>query len=172
MFAFRYKAKKGTWGAIESVIYATTKESAFKKVSELGYFDIEIGEPVVPASPQEKRIYTRVDCAFKAIYQVAKTEKQEQKKLVFGMQTLTVTKNISAGGLLMQAKEYLAPGTVLKLTLDLTPEPEAAFECLARVVRVREISLDTEYEIAVYFMDLSDVERSRLSRFLFNYLKR
>lgn len=164
MFAFRYQAKKGPYGSIESIVYATTKESAFKKVSALGYHDIEIGEPMSPASPQEKRIFIRVDRSIELKYKLFKGKITDQENSEFEAEFSTFTANISAGGLLIKTEEYLIPGSVLELSLSL-PEQEA-IKGLARVVRVEEIKPDIEYDVAVYFLDLSDAERSRLNRYL------
>ncbi|MBU2063668.1 MAG: PilZ domain-containing protein [Candidatus Omnitrophica bacterium] len=163
MQAYKYRAKKGPATYIESIVYAKTKESAVDKIKELGYDEIEIlGTVGLPE--EDKRIFMRVDNNVYVKYKIFKIKDADAKNKKFDVELAAVTKNISAGGLLFQATDYLAPGTVIELTLELPQQ--ASIQCLARVARVEEVELDASYEIAVYFLNITDYERARLNRFV------
>lgn len=163
MQAYKYRAKKGPATYIESIVYAKTEKSAVEKIKELGYEEIEILGTV--GMPQEdKRIFMRVDNKVYVKYKIFKSKDAEAKNKKFDVELAAVTKNISAGGILFHGSEYLAPGTVIEIILELPQQTPV--ECLARVARVEEVEADKSYEIAVYFLDITDYERSRLNRFL------
>lgn len=158
MHAYKYKAKKGEDNYIESMIYAKTEESALKKVKELGYEAVEIFDTIFPGE-EDRRLYKRINAEVYVKYKIT------QKEVIFFEPELGVlTKNLSAAGLLFKASEHLAPGTIIELTLILPHQN--SINCLARVTRVEELELESYYDVAVYFLDLSDAERSRLNRFL------
>ena len=77
------------------------------------------------------------------------------------------TKNISAGGILLESAFPLSIGSVIemKLALDLLESP--AVECLARVCRVEKDVDGKHYNIIIYFLDISSADRARIS----NYVK-
>lgn len=77
---------------------------------------------------------------------------------------LSVTENISAGGMLLYVDEPLPVGSILELKLELPSESDS-IECLARVVRI-ETTAEKSYLIAVCFLDLSGAERSRLNKYV------
>ncbi|MCP4650256.1 MAG: Flp pilus assembly complex ATPase component [PVC group bacterium] len=143
----------------------------------------EVEEPVVPAAPAvkkispekikpvkkeidsidpaDRRVFERLDNRVYVRYTFFKTG---QKNAGYEPEQVAVTKNISAGGLLFDTSESLAVGEMVDLTLELPDE--TSVQCLARVIRVEEIVPNKNYEIAVCFLDLPNVERSRLNRFV------
>ncbi|MFH2145103.1 MAG: PilZ domain-containing protein [Candidatus Omnitrophota bacterium] len=161
MHAYRYKAKKGQDKHIESMIYAKTEQSALKKIKELGYDEVEVFDSILPGE-EDRRLYKRISTEVYVKYKII------QKEVVFFEPELGIlTKNLSAAGLLFKASEPLAPGTIVELSLML-PHQKNSIDCLARVTRIEDLELDTYYDVAIYFLDLSDAERSRLNRFLLN----
>lgn len=111
----------------------------------------------------EKRIYRRIDAKINVNYKVFKSHAELEKR-GFSPEQLSITQNISAGGLLFFADEALAVGSVLELELDL-PDGEKTIECLARVVRVEEMARG-RYNIAVCFLDIASAERVRLDKYM------
>jgi hypothetical protein len=81
------------------------------------------------------------------------------------LQELSVTKNISAGGLLFSSTEPLPMGSVLSITIEL-PEEGGPIECLSRVVRIDELEMGKRYDIAVCYLDLTGAQRLRLEKYV------
>ena len=106
----------------------------------------------------ERRIFLRLDHSVNIRYKVVKPAARKTEEF-------TVTRNISAGGLVFAARESFPPGTIFELKIEL-PGEEKPIECLARVVRDEEIEPEKSYEMAVCFLDLSADDRGRLDRFV------
>lgn len=112
-----------------------------------------------------KRAYPRLNSKVNLRYKVLKSE-GELVKRGFTPEELSVTSNISAGGLLFFSDEILAVGSILELNLELPGSSEDAIECLARVARVEETDQERKYGIAVCFLDITGAQRSRLNKFV------
>ncbi len=164
MGAYRYEAKKETGEIIESIIYASSQEEAMEKIKDMGYLPVKIGDMLSPDSVSEKRIYVRLDNRVYVRYKMFKLKTKSADDIDYEPEVAVITKNMSAGGLLLRTSESLALGTIIDLSLEL-PE-ENPVQCLARVVRIEEIVLDRDYEIAVCFLDLPNLERARLNRYV------
>ncbi|MCX5703555.1 MAG: ATPase, T2SS/T4P/T4SS family, partial [Candidatus Omnitrophica bacterium] len=100
----------------------------------------------------EKRAYVRLDSKVNVSYKIIEKEHGLLKRGVTPEQ-LSVTKNISAGGVVFHSDEPLAVSTILELKLEL-PDGLDSIECLAKVVRI-EMTAEKSYYIAVCFLDLS-----------------
>jgi len=164
MPAYKYRAKKAPGEYIESVIYAQSQKEALERIDELGYEEVEIGDVVAPISDLEKRVYVRVNNKVYVKYKVYKGNTDELDKVDFEPEVAGITEDISAGGLCFRTQDYLSIGTVIELTLEL-PEGRS-IKCLARVVRVEAKLASKDYDVAVYFLDLSNTERVRLNRYV------
>ena len=81
------------------------------------------------------------------------------------IEQLSVTKNISAGGLVFAASEPIPIGAVVELKIEL-PAVKEPIECVGRVVRIKEIEAEQIYDIAVCFLDLSGAARQKLVQFV------
>jgi len=160
--AYKYSARKGPGDYIESIVYAESKEQALEKIVQLGYSQVSIGEMLPSSSKTDKRVYVRVDSKVAIKYKTFKGKIQEPDEDDYEPELLATTKNISAGGLLFYADDSLDAGEVIKLTLELPGQNPV--ECLAKVVRSNKVFAKSGYDVAVYFLDLPQVERSRLSR--------
>jgi len=111
-----------------------------------------------------KRAYSRLDNKINLRYRVFKSQKDLVKR-EFAPEHLSVTKNISASGLLFVSNEPLAIGSVLELIIEL-PDTEPPIECLARVVRIEELEEEKNYNIAVCFLDITSAQRVRLDKYV------
>lgn len=151
---------------IEEVIRVTSAEednSTEKNAQSLNinYVKNEIAQP---QNESDKRVYKRLNSKVGLRYKVFETENEFIKRGHIA-EELGTTKDVSAGGLLFVVQEKLAVGSILELSLGL-PAVETPIECLAKVVRVKELREGTGYDIAVCFLDLTSAERMRLDKFV------
>lgn len=108
----------------------------------------------------EKRRYPRVD-----------------KKLPLKLEgekfdVITETENISAAGAYCRIGKYLAPFTMLDISLFLPSKDRAErVDCKGVVVRTEE-NLDKTYSIAIYFSEIKEVDKKKISQYVNYYLKR
>ncbi|MDD5466046.1 MAG: ATPase, T2SS/T4P/T4SS family [Candidatus Omnitrophica bacterium] len=128
----------------------------------LGVFTPESAHP-----PKEsgKRAYQRLNSRVNLRYKLLKSQGDLLKR-GFTPEELSVTSNISAGGLLFFSDEILAVGSILELILELPGGGEDPIECLARVTRVEEMDQEGKYNIAVCFLDITGAQRGRLNKFV------
>jgi len=116
------------------------------------------------SSPQEdKRIYPRISSKVNLRYKIIKTP--EGKLISSFEEKFNLTNNISAGGLAFPSSEYLNPGIILQLKIEL-PDGNPPIESLAKVVWTKEISSRERYEVGVCFLDLTGSERTRLAKYV------
>jgi hypothetical protein len=121
-------------------------------------------EEKVPSSADlERRDYLRLNSKVNISYKIIEKEHNLLKRGIVP-EHLSVTENISAGGVLFYLDEPLPVGSILELKLELPSESDP-IECLARVVRI-EMTAEKGYLIAVCFLDLSGAERSRLNKYV------
>jgi general secretion pathway protein E len=112
----------------------------------------------------DKRIYPRLDAKVNLHYTIFDSQ-EALEKAGFKPEQFSVTKNISAGGVLFFSNEPLPVSAILELKMDL-PDGEEAIDCLARVIRVEEAGEEHLYNIAVCFLDITGAERQRLNKFI------
>jgi hypothetical protein len=111
---------------------------------------------------KEKRIFERLTVNVPIHWKKYSLDKKAEKSPI--TEFATVIHNISVGGLVFLTKEFIAIGSILELRIDLLPENP--MNCLARVVRVEEMEVDSKYSIAVCFLGVSGAERVRLNKFI------
>ncbi len=116
-----------------------------------------------PHEENNKRAYSRLNDEVNLRYKVYKSK--DEFKTGLTSEKLGVTKNISAGGLLIASGESLPVGTVLELNIEL-PDNKEPVECLARIVRVEEAEKAKTYNVAVNFLDLTSAQRVRLNKYI------
>ncbi|MFA5356744.1 MAG: ATPase, T2SS/T4P/T4SS family [Candidatus Omnitrophota bacterium] len=114
----------------------------------------------------DKRAYKRLNDKVNISYKILEKDNALLKRGL-AAEHLSVTKNISAGGVLFFLDEPIAVGSILDLKLEL-PDAAEPIECLVRVVRSDMLG-DKNYDIAVCFLSLSGSERARLDRYVENY---
>lgn len=112
----------------------------------------------------EKRAYIRLDIKVNIRYRIVKSA-EELSKRGFTPENFSVTKNLSAGGLVFVAGESIPIGSIVELKIEI-PTEKKPIECLARVVRVDELQENKSYDIAVCFLDLSGQDRAKLDEFV------
>lgn len=112
----------------------------------------------------EKRAYKRLDSRVNLRYKIFKSQ-AELIKYGFMPEQLSITKNISAGGLLFITSELLQVGSYIELKVEM-PAGEGTVECLARVIRVEEIEEGRSYDTAVCFLDITSAQRAKLDKYV------
>ena len=88
---------------------------------------------------------------------------EELVKKGYRAEQFSVTKDISAGGLLFVSHEPIPVGSILELKIELFNKDEP-IECLARVVRIEEEG--SKYNIAACFLDITGSQRSMLNKYV------
>lgn len=112
----------------------------------------------------DRRTYVRLDSKVNIRYKVFKTPDSLAKKGSAAEQ-FSVTKNISAGGLLFVEDESLSVGTVLEMVIEL-PDGKEPITCLARVVRVEEVRFAKSFDISICFLDITSAQKARLDNYV------
>ena len=116
------------------------------------------------SSPVERRAYIRLSVKANIRFRFIKSPKElSEKKL--SPEQLSVTKNLSAGGLVFTTHELIPVGSILELQIEL-PGAKDPISCLSRVVRVEEVEAEQNYDTAVCFLDLSGSDRAKLNQFV------
>ncbi|MDD5745881.1 MAG: PilZ domain-containing protein [Candidatus Omnitrophica bacterium] len=155
MAAYKYIAKKHGGDSIESIMYAGSEEDARKKIIELGY----IPEGIELINTPDRRIHERLDIAVPVWFGVFKSARP-----VNSFSSQAVTKNISAGGLLIVGHKAMAAGGLLCVRFTLPQMPQS-IECLARVVRCDSLP-GGEVHLAVCFVNITNDERNALNHYI------
>jgi type II secretory ATPase GspE/PulE/Tfp pilus assembly ATPase PilB-like protein len=150
----------------EEVMKATSADTSDQtaKKPEGPYLSAQAQDTQSKTSAQDKRAYPRLNAKINLRYRVFENE-QELIKRGFTPEQLSVTKNISAGGLIFYSQEPLAIGSIIEVIIEL-PGAEEPIESLARVTRVEEIGGSNRYGIAVCFLDITGAQRTSLNRFV------
>jgi type II secretory ATPase GspE/PulE/Tfp pilus assembly ATPase PilB-like protein len=113
----------------------------------------------------DQRIHERIDDQLYVNFKLFKTKVKDSGEIEYEPEMVGVTKNISAGGVLLNSAEDISKGIILDVNIEM-PNNEKKIECLARVIRCTEIIPNKNYEIAICFLDLASSERSRLNRYI------
>ncbi len=117
------------------------------------------------------RVYSRVHQKIPVRYNILHGEEEDPMMLmVKGVEHSTVTRDISAGGLMMITGNRLSVGTVLEIKIHLegTAPP---VECLGKVCRMEENSATNLYNVVAYFLDITSADRVRINTFVKERLK-
>lgn len=131
-----------------------------------------LGQPVISAEntlsetslEHDRRTFIRLPSNINLRYKVFRNE-EELFSRGFRPEEFSLTRNISAGGLLFISREPLVFGSVLELNVDL-PVNQETIQCLARVVRVSESDNKGIFEIGVCFLDLTGAQRAKLEQYV------
>jgi len=113
-----------------------------------------------------KRIYRRLKSKIDIHYKVFNAQDPHAKRLA-APEVNSVTRDISAGGLVFFAEQSFPAGAVLELRIDL-PDTGEPINCLARVIRVDELEENSKYDVAVCFLDLTGGQRRSLDKYVGN----
>jgi len=86
---------------------------------------------------------------------------------------VTETKNISCAGAYCKVDRYVAPFTKVKTTILLSPTKDESkcINCKGVVVRVEKLNnvLEPQYNIAIYFNEISKMSMLKINRFVKNH---
>ncbi len=125
-----------------------------------------VGEGAVSETSlqDERRGFIRLNNSINLRYKVFRTE-EELFGRGFRPEEFSITRNLSAGGLLFISNESLPFGSILELNVDL-PVAQETVQCLSRVVRVSESERKGMFDIAVCFLDLTGAQRAKLEQYV------
>lgn len=115
------------------------------------------------ASASEKRVFKRLNKKVDVHYKVLES-KEGLISRGLTSESLSMSRDISAGGVLFISEKPIALSSVLDIKVEI-PGSDEPIECLAKVVRVEEIEANKSYDIAVCFLDISSGQRSRLNKY-------
>lgn len=155
----------------EEIMNVTTEEKyeMQEKATDAGPQRVTFREQEEPKMAQDgqvypnRRLFMRLDAKIPIQWKIIPKEKipPERKPAV---EFMTLTKNISAGGLFFIARELMPVSAIIELRIDLPDEEPIV--CLARILRVEESEIEGKYKVAVCFLDLSGRDRSRINKFV------
>ncbi|MDD5583897.1 MAG: ATPase, T2SS/T4P/T4SS family [Candidatus Omnitrophica bacterium] len=155
----------------EEVMKVTTLEEEKKREDETSPSAIEKMQStqksgdIASSKSADKRVYSRLNSKVNVRYNIVKSEGDAAHKGLV-LDRFSLTKNISAGGVLFIADEKISIGSIIELHLELPDGNEKPIGCLARVMRIEEMEPERTYAIAVCFLDMTGTERSRLNKFI------
>lgn len=132
-----------------------------------------IGREETPDTSISQRIYKRVEKKVAIRYKIltdksikmategwSPTGKADEEK-----EHATTTKDISAGGALFYADNFIPRTSKMEIKIEL-PDDGSVMMCLARVERVEELKKDAIYSIAVCFLDMARSDRVRIDKYI------
>ncbi|HTZ11320.1 MAG TPA: ATPase, T2SS/T4P/T4SS family [Candidatus Margulisiibacteriota bacterium] len=111
----------------------------------------------------DRRIYSRLDRKLNLRFKVFKSGDKSAKSTL-AQEQLSVTKDISAGGLLFLSSEPIAVDSVVELKVELPGDPRP-IECLARVIRVDTLD-EGSYHIAACFLDMAAADKALINKYI------
>lgn len=76
---------------------------------------------------------------------------------------LSMTKNISAGGILFEVKEKLNMSEVLDLVIDI-PSSDKLIEATGKVVRIEELDSMGRYDVGMEFIEIAKEDMEWLEK--------
>ncbi len=122
-------------------------------------------EVLLAENEYDSRIYKRVQEKIPVRYRILHGEEEDPLTItVKGAEHSTVTKDISAGGVMLISGHHVPEGAILELKIQLK-EKEAPIECLGRVCRIEENKATHLYNIVAYYLDISSKDRVRIEAF-------
>lgn len=122
--------------------------------------------------PSERRIYERLDEELTVYYREIEiqyrllSKKRSRDILENSSEKRAVTKNISAGGLLLLMQENLFIGAILELRFKLPGSSEKMIECLGRIVRIEELPAEDKCLVGIMFLDLPTEDRVVINQYV------
>ena len=112
---------------------------------------------------EERRAFERIKISVSVWHGHAYKSHAELRKEESGPEQFSVTKDISAGGLVFISNEIMPVGSIVEIKIEISHE-SGCIECTARVERAEK--KDDAYEIAVCFLDLTSADRRKLDAFV------
>ncbi len=152
----------------EEVMKVTSADEDSNKKSVEGESTIStaVAEEMQSEQPTSlgSRAYPRLNSKVNVRYKIFDSKEKLARK-GYTPEQLSVTKNISAGGVLFVSHEPPPIGSFLELVIEL-PDGGEPVDCMTKVVRVEEVEAEKTYNIAVCFLDITGSQRVRLNKFV------
>jgi len=155
-----YKVIQGVTSPEEVMRVTSAEENKDDQDSQ----EVVAGSAFETSSQDERRGFIRLNNSINLRYKVFRTE-EELFSRGFRPEEFSITRNLSAGGLLFISSESLPFGSILELNVDL-PVAQETVQCLSRVVRVSESERKGMFDIAVCFLDLTGAQRAKLEQYV------
>jgi len=113
----------------------------------------------------ERRKFVRLDRLVDIVYRKHQTLEKEK---------LTLSRNISIGGICLVVYEKLKESQLLELDLCI-PEEKIPIKALGKVVWVHEyiignVSKDRRYDVGIEFIEISDEDVNKVNKYVFSHL--
>ena len=108
----------------------------------------------------DKRAYERIKKKINIRFKVFKS-KEDLAKSPARPEHMSVTNDISAGGMRFVSSEAMPLGSILEMKIEL-PGEGGPIECLARVVREEEAAEDGVYYVSTCFLDMTTSQKARI----------
>lgn len=129
-------------------------------------------KPAVKADYRQ-RIYPRTSFSVPVKYKLVRRSSELSKTVDYGLEVETVSKNLSASGISFNTEQALAVGAILEVKMQLNGSPDHAIGCLVRVCRVEPTDRlhKAVYNVATYYLDISNEDKKQISHFIEKNLK-
>jgi type IV pilus assembly protein PilB len=138
-------------------IFSKEEEIKIQKIQKRGDWETR--------NQYDSRIYKRSYEPLDIHYRIVKIDtKSPDMLLTDGIEHSAVTEDISAGGVRFKNKGILPIGTIIELKLFIKDEQKRV-ECLAKVCRIEEDSIENIYTIMAYYLDISASDRVMVNRY-------
>ena len=149
----------------EEVFNVTSTEEVVVPKEGLGVSSGTAGKKEDPEMDDlDKRAYERIKKKINMRFKVFKS-KEDLAKRASRPEHMSVTDNISAGGVRFVSDEAMPLGSLLELKIEL-PGEGGSIECLARVVREEEGTEDGVYYISACFLDMTTSQKARIIKYV------
>jgi type II secretory ATPase GspE/PulE/Tfp pilus assembly ATPase PilB-like protein len=164
----------------EEVLYMTQKDDPLPVVQTPSAIAAVMDSGLAPVAHQrtlnaallsiqnkyDSRIYPRVRVSVAVRYLVVEGEDAVGSALLKRKtEHVTITKDISAGGLRFVCGYKLSEGAILDMKIQLFPS-DPAIRCLARVSRVEDDPVSSVFNLVAYYLDISSADRARIASFV------
>jgi len=146
-----YKATDSSKELVEGIIEAGTEEEAIEKIKQMGYSPVKVFA--------ERRAYPRLDSSVNVRYRLI-GDKEELKEKDMHLEKLSITINISGGGIALTVPDKFSADSIIDLEIDL-PDGKDLIRCLGKVVWTKKLA-QSFYEVGLCFLDITGEERTRI----------
>ncbi len=160
----------------EPFVFEDVKEDLSENVKEVEVSNVVVEKEkkyrVVPRESlseekeNEARVFSRIDEQLDVKYRLFQSDLNAVAIQAEEWEHLTHTKNISAGGVVLDMEYPLPIGSIVEVKVSISKKKDHPVECLARVCRVEKNENKKHYRVVVYFLDISSADRSRITTFV------
>jgi len=115
---------------------------------------------------QNDRVYPRLDQQLDVLYRIFHSDPDVLVVQAKDIEYSTTTKNISAGGVVVESDKPLPVGSVIEIRIYFDEAKKDSLECLAKICRVEKEKSGDLYHVVAYFLDISSADRNKLAQFV------